>query len=160
MTDFDRDDLDRHISGDLDQPDTDELLEAADDARDAAEVEPQLSERDMADLALLDATPRTVRREFDVQAYDEPPATMGDRETWAQGGSVFIDEEGEHHKVDFRLDSGAGLGSTHLSFALDVDGERYVREYIDVTTLVGDWLSSIAGDWITDRLVPKTGDEA
>lgn len=168
----DRDDLDRHI-----EASDDELMErwatqnaqqdAIEAGADPLDVIPELSEQDSRDLAVLggdeaqnpDAPPiREIKRTFDTYAHDELPSDGGDRETWAQGQTVFIDEHGTEHVVHFRLDSGAGLGSSHLSFAVDVDEQRFVREYVDVTTLISDWLASVAGDWISDRLVPKTGE--
>lgn len=142
MNKRDRDELDAHIAGDH---------ALADD-----ELEALIAE----ETAVLDEPPaREIAHELHVQTYDEPPSA-GDRETWAHGTRTVTDMNGVEHQLELRLDSGAGMGSTHLSIAVDIDGEVVAREYIDVSTLIVDWTSAIFARWDFDRHIARKADDA
>ena len=131
MEKHDRDELDRHISGDI-----------------------ELSAEDAADLALLEDTqpsvpaPREIADE--LTAYVHPVTEPQQRETWLMGrvplpdGSTYL----------FRVDSGAGLGHGELSLLVEHERpgadddsapitERIAFEYIDMTTLTETWVESV-----------------
>lgn len=113
------------------------------DARDLTVGEP-LTEQDKADIATMsdegapDAQPqRDIASTLLVPTHSESKLGGGFRETWLQGNA-------DDGSVVFRLDSGAGLGNSHLSLLVeDGEGNRIAHEYIDVTTLAEQWVSSI-----------------
>lgn len=90
---------------------------------------------------------REIARELTAYTHPELDAGDGNRETWLMGKVV---DQGVD--IDFRLDSGAGLGDTHLALLVEFnDGgldEAPDRrwEYIDVTTLIEDWVTRIIAD--------------
>lgn len=109
----------------------------------------ELSPQDVADLESMNApenaaAARAIVRELAAYTHPDEPDLAAQRETWVQGaipGAVPGSE------VLLRLDSGIGLGSAKLSLVIEVDGERVAWEYIDVTTLVESWASSIMDEY-------------
>lgn len=109
----------------------------------------ELSPQDVADLESMNAPEnaapaRAIVRELSAYTHPDEPELSAQRETWVQGaipGAVPGSE------VLLRLDSGIGLGSAKLSLVIEVDGERVAWEYIDVTTLVESWASSIMDEY-------------
>lgn len=131
MDKHDRDELDRHISGDI-----------------------ELSEQDAADLALLEDTQPTehATREIaaELTAYTHPVEALQMRETWLQGSA----SDGKGGAYIFRVDSGAGIGHAELSLLVEHETpgatpddapvtERLAFEYIDMTTLTESWVESV-----------------
>lgn len=102
----------------------------------------ELSPRDIADLETL-TNPSVVRHIAAYSRPDEPTHELM-RETWIQGQIVVPKELGDEALL--RLDHGAGLGNARLSLIVEIDGERVAWEYIDVTTLVEAWATSIVDD--------------
>ena len=129
MDKHDRDELDSHITGDI-----------------------ELSEQDAADLALLEdtqpAVPVTREIADELTAYVHPVVDPQQRETWLMGRVADVDGG----TYIFRVDSGAGLGHGELSLLVeherpagdgDTITQRIAFEYIDMTTLTESWIESV-----------------
>jgi hypothetical protein len=79
---------------------------------------------------------RQVVRYLEMATHPESPMSAGSRETWIRGRNVDTGAQ-------FRLDSGAGLGNSHLSLLVEFPDGRRHWEYMDMTTLVEEWVNSI-----------------
>ena len=90
------------------------------------------------------AQPREIINRLTAYTHPETDSGGGNRETWLQGKGKTLDGQ----TINFRLDAGAGLGNTHLSLLVELDGDpdeapERVWEYIDVTTLIEEWVNAI-----------------
>lgn len=91
--------------------------------------------------------PRSIERLLSVPTHPETGAGDGNRETWAQGATRGP-EGTTGGNAQFRLDIGAGGGDSHLALLVEFDNgpdeaPDRVWEYIDVTTLLEEWVSGI-----------------
>lgn len=82
-------------------------------------------------------------RKLEATATPEMGYGGGFRQQWVTGETT--DNSGE--KIEFSLDSGAGLGNRYLTLAVTyVDRKITVRENIDMAEFLKGWLESVLND--------------
>lgn len=93
-----------------------------------------------------------------VNAYTEDDVTR-QRETWLIGQS-------NDGSARFRMDTGTGLGHSHLMLLVEINGRR-IEQFIDVAELAENWVNDIVDAYVTESqrgtldyidLAPEFGD--